>query len=273
MMLPAIRPTPHPLLPGDSPQAASAEPADSAESSRGSELAQTHGSEFHFSQHPASVPDPCLFTEPPVPPKIENRSDSGQFRSENPQPLILNTPHPWNLQPNEPPVDYSLFAAWLQLPAPRRLRKAASALGCSLHRLRRLSTRHNWKTRAAAFDQYRASTSSRALDQFLRDETRDWKERVERFRIEEWLLHEEMIQAAFEALHQLRKRPGLPSLGDLLKIIELASRLGRLACGMPLDPAAEAKPDPPSGYPDAEAALLKIYGPDDSSKPAPEKLL
>jgi hypothetical protein len=84
-----------------------------------------------------------------------------------------------------------------------------------------------------------------------------------------------MIQTAFEALHQIQKRPSLPSLGDLVKIIDLAFTLGRLACGMPLDPAAEAKPDPPSGYPDAEAALLKIYGPDDSSKPAasPERTL
>jgi hypothetical protein len=48
----------------------------------------------------------------------------------------------------------------------------------------------------------------------------------------------------------------------------LAFSLGHLACGMPLDPTAETKPQLPSGYLDAEAALLKIYGPDDSSKSA-----
>lgn len=204
---------------------------------------------------------------PPNNLNIQNRSDSGQFQSENYQPSTINLQHLWSLQPNEPAVDYNLFTAWLQLPSPRQFPKAASALGCSLHRLRRLSARHNWKSRAAAFDQYRANTSSLALDQLLRDETQDWHARLERFRIQEWLLHEEMIQTASAALHQIRKRPGLPRLGDVLKIIELGFTLGRLACGMPLDPAAEPKPQPPSGYLDAEAALLKIYGSDDSGNP------
>ena len=217
-MLPVIGPTPHPPLPGDSPHAAPAEPGGFAESSQGSELAETPGSESHFRQHPGAVPDSSPLTGPPDPTKIENRSDSGQFRSENPQPSPLNPQPPWSLQPNEPAVDYNLFAAWLQLPSPRHFRKAASSLGCSFYRLRRLSARHNWKTRAAGFDHYRASTSSLALDQLLRDETQDWKGRLERFRIQEWLLHEEMLQTAMRPFTKSRSVPASP-------VLETSSRL------------------------------------------------
>jgi len=76
---------------------------------------------------------------PPEPEKTENRSDSGQFRSDSIQNSSRNSHPPWSLQRNEPAIDYLLFAAWLQLPAPRHLRKAVATLGCSLHRLRQLS--------------------------------------------------------------------------------------------------------------------------------------
>ncbi len=198
--------------------------------------------------------------------KIENRSDFGQFwtgfvpnsssegaASSEPQTL-------WSPQPGEPPADYQLFAAWLQLTPPRRSRNAAAALGCSVHRLRRLCARYRWKTRAAAFDRRRASSVALALDQLLRDETSDWRGRAERFRLQEWLLHEQMLQAASDAIAQLRKHPRRASLSDIVKLHELAFALGRRACGMPLDPPPAARPEPPPRRPDVQAALRKIYG-------------
>jgi hypothetical protein len=180
----------------------------------------------------------------------------------NPQPL-------WSLQPDEPAVDYQLFAAGLQLPAPRGFAQTAATLGCSVHRLRRLSARHNWKTRAAAFDNHRANVASLALDQLLRDETSSWKERVERLRLQEWLLHEEMIQAATDAARELRKRPRLASLRDIAKLFDLASILGRRACGMPLTPRAADEFEQPVSRPEVQAALAKIYGSSDCCGPSP----
>jgi hypothetical protein len=134
--------------------------------------------------------------------------------------------------------------------------------------LRQLSARHQWKTRAAAFDRHRAYSASRALDQLLSDEASNWKERVERFRLQEWLLHEEMLQAATAAARQLRNRPGRAGFNDMLKLYELAFALGRRACGLPLEPAPAAEPAPTPLYPGTEAALEKIYGKNDSSKTA-----
>lgn len=121
---------------------------------------------------------------------------------------------------------------------------------------------------AAAFDNHRAHAASLALDQLLRDEAMGWKERAERFRLQEWLLHEEMLQAAAAAARELRKHPARTNLKDVVKLLDLASILGRRACGMPLDPASAPEPEMPFGHPDAKAALEKIYGPGSSSNPA-----
>jgi hypothetical protein len=167
----------------------------------------------------------------------------------------------WSRQPGEPAADYQLFAAWLRLPAPRPLTKSAGALGCSLHRLRRLGVRHNWRTRAAAFDNHRADAASAALDQLLRDEKLDWQERAHRFRLQEWRLHKQMAKAAQAAVREFRKHPGRASLAELTRLIELTSLLGRRSSGMPLDPAA-ASPAPPPDRIEVEEALRKIYGSD-----------
>jgi len=283
-MLPIIRRRRYPLLPSDSSETSSVEPQGVGLSSASSQNV------------PSPSPAPSTSIESDHPPKTENRSDFGQFwtdflpppcalgptatklgeggadfaqnqsdpipqPSNSPQPSTLPSQPIWSFQPDEPAADYQLFAAWLQLPAPRHLRKTTDALGCSLYRLRQLSARHNWKTRAAAFEHHRANAASLALNQLVRDETSNWKERVQRFRIQEWLLHEEMLQTASDIVRQLQKHPRCASLNDLVNIINLAFVLGRRACGMPLDAAAAAEFEPPASNPDFEAALHKIYGP------------
>jgi hypothetical protein len=139
------------------------------------------------------------------------------------------------------------------------MRKAAIALGCSVQRLRRLSRQHNWPARCDAFDNHRASAMSRALDQILNDEISDLKQRAERFRLQEWLLHEEMLEAARAVVRDLKSHPRRVTIKDLTRLFDLASTLGRRAAGLPLDSAShEALPPRPNW--DAEAALKKIYG-------------
>lgn len=68
------------------------------------------------------------------------------------------------------------------------------------------------------------------------------------------------MQTASDALRQFNCRTRCPSLSDIVQLMELASVLGRRACGMPLDPA-DAPPAPSPLEPEWEAALRKIYGP------------
>ena len=69
------------------------------------------------------------------------------------------------------------------------------------------------------------------------------------------------------ALDEFMRSAHRASLFDIVRLLDLASMLGRRATGLPLNPAA-AKPVPPSypsPYPDFEICLRKIYG--DGSDP------
>jgi hypothetical protein len=295
-MLPIIRRIRHPLLPPE-PAGAQIVANQEKESSRvgtaGNETSASAASQIHdllpeLTDHPHH--------------KSEKRSDSGQFRSDlvtsgteigasevrgpnganihetiagsdqhskiNSQPSSARDQLDdcWLRLKSEAAADYQLFAAWLQLPAPRSYRGAAVALGWSVHRLRRIAAGNHWKSRTAAFDNHRANAASQALDQMVGKEISDCEARARQFRIQEWLLHEQMREAALAITAELKRRPGRVRLRDITKLFELASVLGRRACGLPLDSdSPEPAPLPPR--PDVEAALNKIYG-DDSDSPS-----
>jgi hypothetical protein len=63
----------------------------------------------------------------------------------------------------------------------------------------------------------------------------------ELFRLQEWLLHEELLVTARDSVCELARHPGQASLTELVKLLDLAS-------GLPLDPA-DAPPDPRSVLP------------------------
>jgi hypothetical protein len=190
-------------------------------------------------------------------PKIEKRTDSVQFWTDSNASNNL-----WSRQADEPAADYQVFVAWLQRPAPRFFRQSADALHCSASRLRRLSVRHRWKTRAAAFDNHRADAASEALNASLHAESVDWQQRAERAREESWVLHQQMVDAARVAIHEFQKHPRRATLTELARMFDLASVLGRRACGLPLEhaPVKEEETTVPV-RPDFEESLRRVYGP------------
>ena len=187
----------------DVPEQKSENPAPSSSMPR-TPAAESSSSEGQPADGQLSAsPDRCFDTQMPqeAPRPLtttpEKRSDFGQFRSDSdPLPSDQSSPaaHLWSRRPDEPAPDYLLFTRWLQIPFPRSFPKAAVTLDCSLPRLRRLSSCFNWKTRAAAFDNHSANACTDALDRLLADKKEDWLKRAERFRLQEWLLYEEMIE-------------------------------------------------------------------------------
>ena len=87
-------------------------------------------------------------------------------------------------------------------------------------------------------------------------------ERAETLRDEEWQLHNECITLAREALElykaQGEKRLRIP---DLARILDLASRLGRLATGMPTEHIHNWQQyENPPWWEQFEADLKRVYG-------------
>lgn len=63
------------------------------------------------------------------------------------------------------------------------------------------------------------------------------------------------------ARHQQSRPHAIPSLSQLSCLLQIAFDFGRLACGLSLENVPSPDLEPPPGYLTGEAALKKIYGP------------
>jgi len=174
-------------------------------------------------------------------------------------------PRLWQRQPGEAPADFTAFISYLRLHGRRSHRAVATRTGRSLGAIRRLSAQFNWRARVAAFETRLADASQDALDLLVRAASARSTADFERLRMDEFQLFQRVLQESHRWLRLAsdpRRRD--VSLGQICTLIELASRLGRLAVGMPTgdEPRRPRKEDSP-GYwtgPSAEEALKKIYG-------------
>ncbi len=174
-------------------------------------------------------------------------------------------PHPWQRQPGEAPADFTAFVAYLRLPGRRSLRMTATQTRRSLGALRRLSTRFNWIGRVAAFETRLADATQDALNRLVRATATRSAADCERLRESEFLLAQRVLRESNRWL-ELASNPHRRdySLLQVCRVIELATKLGRLAVGMPLgnQPGRPRRENTP-GYwtgPSLEEACTRIYG-------------
>jgi len=174
--------------------------------------------------------------------------------------------HPWQRQPGEPAADFSAFVTYLRLKGRRSLRRAATQAGRPIAAIRRLSARFNWLARVTAFEARLADASQNALDLWVHAASTPTRADYERLRRAEFQLAQRVLQEScrwLELASNPRRRA--MSLGQICLVIELATKLGRLAAGMPTgdEPRRRAVKDDAPGYwtaPSVEEALEKIYG-------------
>ena len=188
-------------------------------------------------------------------------------------------PRLWQRQPGEAPADFLAFVAYLRLKGRRSHLAAAAQTGRSLGAIRRLSARHNWVARVTAFAARLADASQNAVDLLVRATSTRTAADCERLRAAEFQLAQRVLQESARWL-KLASDPRRRdvSLGQVCRLMDLATKLGRLAAGMPTgdEPRRRPRREDVPGYwtgPSAEAALEKIYGSPssaDSPPPAPE---
>jgi hypothetical protein len=153
--------------------------------------------------------------------------------------------------PDEPAADYAVFLEYWRHGTTVRQRILAEKLGISPSRFSRLKRRWRWEERIMAHQ------SSIPV---LPDIPEEWLARREDTRQAEWDEHLETMEAAREALARWRASDKIPSFAEIAKMIDLSSRLARLATGMPLH---HAQLTGQNGGPiriEFEAALKRVYG-------------
>lgn len=126
----------------------------------------------------------------------------------------------------------------------------AAELGTAQKNISRARVRFYWKARIGRWWAGRHEAP----------ETKDWEGNQEELRREEWAMHQELLGAGREALRRWRDSDKVPTLVEITKVIDLASRLGRLASGLPLEHTEiKGNAEAPIRI-NIEAALERAYG-------------
>jgi hypothetical protein len=174
-------------------------------------------------------------------------------------------------QPCESAKAFAAFSVYLRLGAGRSAQAVGKQLGKSAALMRRWSAQHRWVDRAEAHAKYMAEVETAAQAALVREKSAQWGKRQQDVREEEWALHDECIRAGREALKRFYERGKGATLGDIARLLELASKLGRLASGMATDKTEVTGEDGGPIRVELEAALKKIYGaaPSPANEPAP----
>jgi hypothetical protein len=164
-------------------------------------------------------------------------------------------------QARESAKAFEAFSVYLNMGPERSLAAVGRKLGKSRALLERWSAKFDWAERVLAHDLHLATVEREATEAVARGKSAEWLKRQQEVREREWEMHERCIAAAKRALAAFMEREKVyANLADVSRILEVASKLGRLATGLATDRTessveVEAKLDV-----DWEIALRKVYG-------------
>jgi hypothetical protein len=169
----------------------------------------------------------------------------------------------WEQLPRESSKAFAAFRAYLDMGPDRSTAKAAKQAGKSHYLVKDWCRKYDWVARVQAHDTHLALVERQAVDAALRSKTAEWLTRQTEQREEEWKVRTELLEAGREALRVWTAAPNRSvSLEGIARMLSLATKLGRLASGMPTDHTEVTGEVAVSLDVEWEAALKKVYGTD-----------
>lgn len=164
-------------------------------------------------------------------------------------------------QPKESAKAFEAFLVYLNMGPGRSLAAVGEKLGKSEGLIERWSRRFGWKERVQAHAAHLAIVEREATEALARGKAAEWLKRQQDLREREWALHEKCMAAAERALGVFMEREKVfATLGDIARIVEVASKMGRLASGLATDKTEVTGEDGGPIRVDLAVALEKIYG-------------
>jgi hypothetical protein len=134
--------------------------------------------------------------------------------------------------------------------------------------IERWAAKFDWRSRVAAHGTHLAIVEREAIEAVARSKAAEWGSREQRLRETEWELHERAIAAAKKGLDAFMERDKVyANLADIARMLEIASKLGRLATGLGTDGERRKGDELPAVRVEVSVALEKIYG-----QPLPEEV-
>ena len=163
-------------------------------------------------------------------------------------------------QPRESNKAFAAFKSYLELGPQRSLVAVADKLGKHRTQLERWSSKFEWPARVQAHTAHLALVEREATEVLVRSKAAEWEKRETQLRETEWAMHERAIAAAKRGLDAYMEREKVyANLADIARMLEIASKLGRLATGLG-DGERRKDDDLPAVRVEVTVALEKIYG-------------
>ena len=163
--------------------------------------------------------------------------------------------------PKESAKAFAAFSEYLNLGPERSLAGVVRKLAKSEQLLKRWSAKYDWTNRVQAHAAHLAIVEREATEALARGKSAEWLTRQTAVREREWRLHEKCIAAVEKALDVfLAKETVHVNLADIARMLEVASKMGRLATGMPTERTEVTGENGGPIQVEFEVALRKIYG-------------
>jgi len=164
-------------------------------------------------------------------------------------------------QPRESNKAFAAFSLYLSMGSERGLRELARKLDKSLTVVGKWSSKFDWPARVAAYGAHLSIVERGAIEAAARGKAAEWQSREQKLRETEWAMHERAIAAAKRGLDAYMEREKVyANLADIARMLEIASKLGRLATGLGTDGERRKGDDLPTVRVEVTVALEKIYG-------------
>jgi hypothetical protein len=163
--------------------------------------------------------------------------------------------------PKESAKAFAAFSVYLNMGPERSLGAVAKELSKSVPLLKRWSRRFDWLGRVQAHEAHLVMVERETTDALTRGKAAERVSRREKILEREYEMHEQCIAAARKELKNFigddnRKA----SLAEIARILETASKLGRLAVGLATDRTEVTGEDGGPVRVEVSLALEKIYG-------------
>lgn len=168
---------------------------------------------------------------------------------------------PFEQQPKESIKAFAAFSLYLSLGPQRSLAEVGRKLSKSKVVIERWSSKFDWLARVQAHANHLARVEREVTEAMARSKGAEWFKRQEEHREEEWKVRGELVDIAREAIARWKaneRRCG--SLEGIARLLELASKLGRLASGMATDKTEVTGEVDVNFRMEVEAAIKKVYG-------------
>ncbi len=139
-------------------------------------------------------------------------------------------------QPRESNQAFAAFKTYLELGVQRSLVVVAEKHGKSKTMMEKWSRRFDWPARVQAHAAHLATIEREAIEGLALEKAVDWNKVHEAVKVAEWQRHKKLIALADEMLARWEKNKATcGTLEGIARVLELATKLGRLAAGMPTE--------------------------------------